>query len=129
MKSTRLSIVEHAIADVLLRLAEFPKTPRVRELRARAESYARAARGWAVTPPSEEQRTAMMKLVIDLSVVVMSEGRCSPLGHDSRVEVADPHPGEGEPAAGAPSSQTAARARPAKSGSSLPSRGSKKLKG
>lgn len=71
-KSTRLSIVKQGLTDILERLAEMPSTPRVRELRAKALTYERAARTWDTQPPSEEQRSAMMKCVIDLNVEVMS---------------------------------------------------------
>lgn len=70
-KSTRLSIVKQGLTDILERLAELPNSARVRELRAKAMSYERAARTWDTQPPSEEQRSAMMRCVIDLNVEVM----------------------------------------------------------
>jgi hypothetical protein len=84
--STRLAIVEHAIRDSLLRLRDLPPGPRVRELRAKAEGFERAVRAWASVPPSEEQRAALLKLVLDLNVEVISLGK----------------PAAGDPGAGSP---------------------------
>lgn len=74
-RSTRLAIVEQSLADTLERLRELPAGPRVRELRAKAEGYERALRAWMVRPPSEEQRAALLKLVLELNVEVMTLGR------------------------------------------------------
>jgi hypothetical protein len=73
--STRLAIVDHALIDTIERLAELPPGPRVRELRAKAEGFERALRTWSARPPTEEQRSALLKLVLDLNVEVMSLGR------------------------------------------------------
>jgi hypothetical protein len=73
--STRLAIVEQSLADTVERLSELPAGPRVRELRARAEGFERALRTWSVRPPTEEQRAALLKLVLDLNVEVMTLGR------------------------------------------------------
>jgi hypothetical protein len=69
--STRLAIVEQALADTLERLDELPDGPRVRELKTKAQGYLRAARMWATTPPSEAQRTAMVDAVIEMNIAVM----------------------------------------------------------
>jgi hypothetical protein len=73
--STRLAIVEKALTDTVERLNELPAGPRVRELRARAEGFQRALRTWVVTPPTEEQRSALLKLVLELNVETMTFGR------------------------------------------------------
>jgi hypothetical protein len=73
--STRLAIVEKSLADTLERLRELPAGPRVRELRAKAEGFERALHAWTVRPPTEEQRAALMKVVLDLNVEVMALGR------------------------------------------------------
>jgi hypothetical protein len=73
--STRLAIVEQSLNDTLERLRELPAGPRVRELRAKVEGYQRALRAWTVRPPSEEQRAALLKLVLELNVEVMGLGR------------------------------------------------------
>jgi hypothetical protein len=74
-KSTRLAIVEQSLADTVERLRELPPGPRVRELRAKAEGYERALRAWMVRAPTEEQRAALLKLVLELNVEVMEVGR------------------------------------------------------
>ena len=73
--STRLAIVEQCLADTVERLSELPASPRVRELRTKAEGFERALRAWSVRPPTEEQRSALLKLVLDLNVEVMTLGR------------------------------------------------------
>ncbi len=76
--STRLAIVEKSLDDTVQRLSELPAGPRVRELRAKAEGFQRALRTWSVSPPTEEQRAALLKLVLDLNVEVMTLGRGAP---------------------------------------------------
>ena len=73
--STRLAIVEQALIDTTARLNELPAGPRVRELRAKAQGFERALYAWSVHPPSEEQRSALLKLVLELNLEVMSLGR------------------------------------------------------
>lgn len=73
--STRLAIVEKSLIDTLERLRDLPPGPRVRELRTKAEGFERALRGWSVRPPTEEQRSALLKLVLELNVEVMALGR------------------------------------------------------
>jgi hypothetical protein len=73
--STRLAIVEKSLADILERLRELPPGPRVRELAAKAEGFERALRAWSARPPTEEQRSTLLKLVLDLNVETMAFGR------------------------------------------------------
>ncbi|MGH7298390.1 MAG: hypothetical protein ACRELB_25850 [Polyangiaceae bacterium] len=73
--STRLAIVERSLHDTVERLSELPAGPRVRELRAKAEGFERALRAWSVRPPTEEQRSTLLKLVLDLNVEVMAFSR------------------------------------------------------
>jgi hypothetical protein len=47
----------------------------VRELRAKVEGYQRALRARTGRPPSEEQRAALLKLVLELNVEAMALGR------------------------------------------------------
>ena len=70
-----MSIVEQSLHDTIERLSELPAGPRVRELRAKAEGFERALRSWSVRPPTEEQRGALLKLVLDLNVETMNLGR------------------------------------------------------
>jgi hypothetical protein len=73
--STRLAIVERSLADIVERLSELPSGPRVRELKAKAEGFERALRAWSARPPTEEQRSTLLKLVLDLNVEAMALGR------------------------------------------------------
>jgi hypothetical protein len=74
-KSTRLAIVEQSISDILERLADLHPTEstvlKLRELRTKAFAYDRTTKGWAANAPSEAQRQAMLKLVLELNVAVM----------------------------------------------------------
>ena len=76
--STRLAIVERSLHDTIERLNEMPAGPRVRELRTKAEGFERALRAWSVRPPTEEQRSTLLKLVLDLNVEVMAFSRGEP---------------------------------------------------
>ena len=82
-KSTRLAIVEQSLIDILERLDELQTTPQVRELRAKARGYERAVMAWKARPPTNDQRTTMLKLVLDLNVEVMQFSRTS----DSKIQV------------------------------------------
>ena len=44
---------------------------RLREFRTKAFAYDRTTKGWAANAPSEAQRQAMLKLVLELNVAVM----------------------------------------------------------
>jgi hypothetical protein len=74
-KSTRLAIVEQSLSDILERLADLHPTEstilRLRELRTKAFAYERTTKGWLANAPSEAQRQAMLKLVLELNVAVM----------------------------------------------------------
>jgi hypothetical protein len=74
-ESTRLAIVEQAIVDTLERLQDLGASPRVRELRTKAEGYERALRAWSTRPPTEEQRSALLRLVLELNVEVIDLGK------------------------------------------------------
>jgi len=73
--STRLAIVEKSITDTIERLSELPPGPRVRELRAKAEGFERALRSWSSRPPTEEQRSTLLKLVLELNMETMTFAR------------------------------------------------------
>jgi hypothetical protein len=73
--STRLAIVDKALADIQERLSEQPPGPRVRELRTKAQAFERAMRTWIVRPPTEEQRSALLKLVLELALETMALGK------------------------------------------------------
>jgi hypothetical protein len=73
--STRLAIVEQSLIDSLERLSELPVDPRVRELRTKAEGFERALRSWTTLSPTEEQRSTLLKLVLELNLEVIALGR------------------------------------------------------
>jgi hypothetical protein len=75
LHSTRLDIVKKSLDDSLERLRELESTPRVRELKTKAQSYERAVLSWSLRPPTEEQRATMVKLVLELNMEVMAVGR------------------------------------------------------
>ena len=70
-ESTRLAIIEQALADTLERLGELPSASHIRALSAKAFSYQRRVRDWPLNPPTEQQRTAMVDLVLELNIAVM----------------------------------------------------------
>jgi hypothetical protein len=74
-KSTRLAIVEQSLSDILERLADLHPTEntlvKLRELRTKAFAYERTTKAWIAHPPSEAQRQAMLKLVLELNVAVL----------------------------------------------------------
>ena len=67
--------LEQSLEDILERLENLPASIRARELRAKARVYERAVKQWPAQPPSEEQRSAMLKCVIELNLEVMQVGR------------------------------------------------------
>ena len=69
--STRLAIVEQALADTLDRLDELPADARTRALRAQATALQRVVQTWPHQPPSDTQRSAMVDLVLQLNIAVM----------------------------------------------------------
>jgi hypothetical protein len=84
--STRLSILNHALGDVMERLGELPVTAETDALRARARLAEKQIEHWKMKPPSDEARAALLRSVIDLNVEVMRVGKPAPTasGPDSR---------------------------------------------
>jgi hypothetical protein len=75
--SVRWSIVEKSLDDTLERLRELPAGPSARKVRAKAQGYERALRAWSTCPPTEEQRGALLKLVLELNMEVRALGRAA----------------------------------------------------
>jgi len=73
--STRLAIVEQSLVDTVERLRELTPSPLVRELKTKAEGYERALHAWVSRPPTEEQRAALLRLVLELNMEVISLGK------------------------------------------------------
>jgi hypothetical protein len=76
--STRLSIVRDALDEVVARLDDLPSSPATRGLRVRAFTYRSALDRWVVSPPSEAQREALLKVVLELNIQVMRVARGDP---------------------------------------------------
>jgi len=70
-ESRRIAIIERALEDAMERLAELPTSSRVLVLKGRVLAYQRVLRTWETRPPREEQRTAMVDLVLELNIAVM----------------------------------------------------------
>ena len=60
------ALLEDALAATLDSLGDLPDSPRVRDLRARVESYRRTLARWSAVKPSADQRAALRELVLDL---------------------------------------------------------------
>ena len=73
-RSTRLSILEHALADVVERLGELPPTSDADALRKLAQQYTTEMAVWEHHPPEEAKRVALLKSVLDLNVQVIRAG-------------------------------------------------------
>lgn len=66
-----MSIVEQALADVTERLRERPATRETATLTALVKRYQAEYDAWAVEPPDEAHRAALVKSVLELNVLVM----------------------------------------------------------
>lgn len=73
-QSTRLSILEHALADVVERLDELPRSKDAEALRTLARRYETELERWEREPPDEDTRRALLKDVLDLEVEVIRAG-------------------------------------------------------
>jgi len=73
-QSTRLSILEHALADVVERLGELPPSKDADSLRALAAQYETEMGRWEQNPPDEDRRQALLRSVLDLNVDVIRAG-------------------------------------------------------
>jgi hypothetical protein len=73
-RSTRFSIVEHALGDVAERLRELEPSPATDDLRAQAHQLEAAVLLWEEHPPDEPTRIALLKRVLDLNIDIMRAG-------------------------------------------------------
>jgi hypothetical protein len=73
-RSTRLSILEHALSDVVERLAEMPPTRDTDAMRELAARYEKELERWRESPPDETSRSTLLKSVLDLDVQVIRAG-------------------------------------------------------
>ena len=74
METTRFSIVEQSLADVLERLEELPRNAATDALRARATAFEREVQTWNVAKPSVDARQELLTKVLDLNVEVIRAG-------------------------------------------------------
>jgi hypothetical protein len=74
-QSTRINIVRQALDDILERLSELPPSGKLQELKTKASSYDRLVRLWETRPPTEAERSVMLKSVLDLNVEVIAAGK------------------------------------------------------
>jgi hypothetical protein len=77
-RSTRLSILEHALTDVVERLQELAPSTDTEALRALARQYETEMAIWEEHPPDEATRVALLKRVLDLNVEVIRAGGPEP---------------------------------------------------
>ena len=73
-RSIRLSILEHAFADVAERLRELPPSRDAEALRSLARQYESELSLWKEHPPEESKRVALLKHVLDLNVQIIRAG-------------------------------------------------------
>ncbi len=73
-KSTRLSIVEHALADAIDRLDGLPVTQDAERLRTLALQYQIELDRWRAQPPNDAERESLLKAVLDLDVALIRAG-------------------------------------------------------
>lgn len=74
METTRFSIVEQSLADVLERLEELPLSAATDGLRARAKAFEREVGTWSTAKPTADQRQELLTKVLDLNVEVIRAG-------------------------------------------------------
>jgi hypothetical protein len=60
------AIIEDSLAATLELLRDIPDSPKVRDLRARVETYRRTLGRWPAVKPSKDQRSALRELAIEL---------------------------------------------------------------
>jgi hypothetical protein len=73
-RSTRFSIVEHALGDVGERLRELEPTRETDALREQARQLEAEMLLWEERPPDEPTRVALLKRVLDLNIEIIRAG-------------------------------------------------------
>lgn len=64
--SRQLSLVRSPIDVIVRRLSALPSSPRVEELRLKAEECLREVDGWLASPPTAEELNRLMRRVLKL---------------------------------------------------------------
>jgi hypothetical protein len=73
-RSTRFSIVEHALGDVVERLRELEPSQQTTALAAQARALEAEVVLWSEHPPGEEVRIELLKRVLDLNIEIIRAG-------------------------------------------------------
>jgi hypothetical protein len=60
------ALLEDSLAATLDVLRDLPESPKVRDLRARVDTYRRAIERWVTVSPGQGQRDALRELVLEL---------------------------------------------------------------
>ncbi len=73
-KEVRLeAILDDSLASTLDVLSRMPESPKVRDLRAKVQTYRQAIQRWAAVRPSTAQRDALRELVLELYTRAIEE--------------------------------------------------------
>lgn len=91
-RSTRFSIVEHALGDVGERLRELEPTRETDVLREQARQLEAEMQLWEKQPPDEPSRVALLKRVLDLNIEIMRVGGAPATTHADEAESDDDYP-------------------------------------
>jgi hypothetical protein len=71
-RSTRISIVEQSLQDIMERILELPRGPTAVELHRQAREIALSVAAWQRAPPSREDRQATLGRVLALNIDVIN---------------------------------------------------------
>jgi hypothetical protein len=74
-RSTRISIVEKSLQDILERILELPSGPVAQELHRKARTVAFSVAKWSSAPPTREERERALQEVLTLNIEVMEASR------------------------------------------------------
>ncbi len=70
--ATQIHALEKALDEIRVALDDMSQTPRVRDYKAAAASYARMIDTWLQSHPSDAQRDAVLECVMDLHSEVVA---------------------------------------------------------
>lgn len=74
-RSTRISIVEKSLQDILDRILELPPGPLANELHAKARTVAFSIAAWTKKAPTREERERALNEVLALNIEVMQASK------------------------------------------------------
>lgn len=76
-RSTRISIVEKSLQDILERILELPHGPIAQDLHRKARTVAFSVAKWGSKPPTREEREKALGEVLTLNIEVMEASKAS----------------------------------------------------